>query len=79
MFERDIKKLLTIWGLLIQFLESLRGEKKEYSFSDICEATTQGRAVASEYQESEIKNNKQKKGHTNPPTAFSPLSVTPQL
>lgn len=61
MFERDIKKLLTIWGLLIQFLESLRGKKKEYYFSGICEATTQGRAVASEYQESEIKNNKQKK------------------
>jgi len=59
MIERHIKKLLTIWGLLIQFLESLRGKKKEYSFSGICEAASQGRAVASKYRESEIKKGRE--------------------
>lgn len=54
MIERDIKKLLSIWGLLIQFLQRLRGKKKEYSFSGICEAANWDRTVASEYQESEI-------------------------
>lgn len=53
MIERDIKKLLSIWGLLIQFLQCLREKKKEYSFSGICESTTCDEAVASAYQESE--------------------------
>lgn len=54
MIERDIKKLLTIWVFLIQFLESLRGKKKVYYFSNICEANSQEMEFSSEYQESEI-------------------------
>lgn len=55
MIERDIKKLLTIWVLLIQFLESWRGKKKVYYFSNICEANSQEMEFPSDYQESEIK------------------------
>lgn len=66
MIERDIKKLLTIWGLLIQFLESLRGKKKVYYFSDICEANSQEMEVPSEYQESEIKKKKKKSTQIHP-------------
>lgn len=54
MIERDIKKLLTIWVLLIQFLESWRGKKKVYYFSNICEANSQEMEFPSDYQESEI-------------------------
>lgn len=75
MIERDIKKLLTIWGLLIQFLESLRGKKKVYYFSDICEANSQEMEVPSEYQESEIK--KKKKAHKS--THFFSFTVSTVL
>lgn len=74
MIERDIKKLLTIWVFLTQFLESLRGKKKVYYFSNICEANSQEMEFSSEYQESEIRK---KKEYTNPPISF--LSLTPQF
>lgn len=55
--------------MLIQFFERLKGKEKGlffYSFSDICETTTPGRAVASDHQENEKQEKKNAQTHQLP-------------